>query len=165
MNIDNAMNRFFKSHVVYHFKQFFRRILGDGLTELAENQLLSMRSSIMKLSSNLKKSQNDSSASGKIAIDSTLEVGRELLLIDNKRNMLSRISETDSFNNDWPRRFTQTDKTQSSDNHATATSNQTYETPTTSLADYSIPEKNFIQGEIRRKLIRLKHLVNFRVPH
>lgn len=142
-------------HLFFRVTQFFRRILGEGLTELAENQLISMKSSIMKLNKNLKKSQNKSSTNGKIAIDSTLEVGQELILVDSKRHMANRSTDTDSMNSEWPRLFAHTEKPSSSDYHSAATSNPHFtETPTTSLVEYSIPEKNFIQGKIRENLLR-----------
>lgn len=121
--------------------------MGEGLTELSENQLLSMKSSILKLSKNLKKNQMKSSANGKIAIDFRLEVGRELVLIDSKRQQLNRSSESDPVNSEWPRLFTHAEKPSSTDYHSASASNTHFiETPTTSLVEYSLPEKNFIQG-------------------
>lgn len=102
----------------------------------------------MKLNKNLKKTQNKSSSSGRIAIDSTLEVGRELVLVDSKRHMVNRISESDLMGSDWPKLFGQSEKPSSSDYHAPSTSNPHFtETPTTSLVEFSLPEKNFTQGK------------------
>lgn len=123
--------------------------MGEGLTESNENQLLSMKSSIVKLNKNLKKSQADSTISGKIAIDSTLEIGRELTLIDSKRQLPNRMGDTDATNAEWPRLFAHGDKSAAGDYHGTGASNPHFtETPTTSLVEYSLPEKNFIQGMV-----------------
>lgn len=109
-----------------------------------------MKLSIIKLNKYLKKSQSDKySTNGKIAIDSKLEIGRELILVDNKKQLVSRKSDSDSLNAEWPRMFAHSDKatSQLADYHsAGASSTHFNDTSSTSLVEYSMPEKNFIQG-------------------
>lgn len=111
-----------------------------------------MKSSILKLNKYLKKIPTDKYATnGKIFIDSKLEIGKELVLADIKKQPLSnRKSESDNSNMDWQRMYTHSDKSTSplSDyNSAGVGSSAHYnDTPSTSLVEYSMPEKNFIQG-------------------
>lgn len=110
-----------------------------------------MKSSILKLNKYLKKIPTDKySTNGKICIDSKLEIGKELVLADNKKQLMAnRRSDADS--SDWPRMYTHSDKSTSplSDYHSTGVNSSGHynDTPSTSLVEYSMPEKNFIQGK------------------
>lgn len=122
-----------------------------------------MKSSILKLNKYLKKIPTDKYATnGKIFIDSKLEVGKELVLADTKKQPLNnRKSESDNSNLDWQRMYAHSDKSTSplSDYHSAGVGSSAHynDTPSTSLVEYSMPEKNFIQGE-RRILNALFHL-------
>lgn len=111
-----------------------------------------MKSSILKLNKYLKKIPTDKYATnGKIFIDSKLEVGKELVLADIKKQPLTnRKSESENPNLDWQRMYTHSDKSTSplSDYHSTGVGSSAHynDTPSTSLVEYSMPEKNFIQG-------------------
>lgn len=135
------------------FHQFFRRISCEGLNDTVEKQILSMKSSILKLNKYLKKVNADKySTNGKIFIDSKLEVGRELVLVDNKKQLISnRKSDADNSNHDWQRMYSHSDKSTSplSDYHSAGVGSSAHynDTPSTSLVEYSMPEKNFIQGK------------------
>lgn len=110
-----------------------------------------MKSSILKLNKYLKKVPNDKFATnGKIFIDFKLEIGKELILADTKKQPITnRKSDADNANLDWQRMYTHADKSASpmSDYHSGVGANAHYnDTPSTSLVEYSMPEKNFIQG-------------------
>lgn len=136
----------------FEFFQFFRRISCEGLTDTVEKQILSMKSSILKLNKYLKKVNTDKySTNGKIFIDSKLEIGKELVLADSKKQLVSnRKSDAENSNLDWPRMYPHSDKSTSplSDYHSSGVSSSAHynDTPSTSLVEYSMPEKNFIQG-------------------
>lgn len=111
-----------------------------------------MKSSILKLNKYLKKIPTGKySTNGKIFIDSKLEIGKELVLVDNKKQPIStRKSDADNSHLDWQRMYTHSEKSTSplSDYHSTGVSSSAHynDTPSTSLVEYSMPEKNFIQG-------------------
>lgn len=111
-----------------------------------------MKSSILKLNKYLKKIPTDKYATnGKIFIDSKLEIGKELTLIGHNKQLIStRKSDADNTNLDWQRMYTHSEKSTSplSDYHSTGVSLSAHynDTPSTSLVEYSMPEKNFIQG-------------------
>lgn len=109
-----------------------------------------MKSSIIKLNKYLKKTPNDKySTNGKIFIDSKQEIGKEMILVDNKKQLLSN-RKSDVENTDWQRMFAHPDKSSASplsDYHSAGVSSTHFnDTPSTSLVEYSMPEKNFIQG-------------------
>lgn len=134
--------------------QFFRRISSEGLNDTVEKQILSMKSSILKLNKYLKKIPTDNdhkySTIGKISIDPKLEIGRELVLAENKKQLITN-RKSDADSSDWPRMYTHSEKSASplSDYHSTGVSSSAHynDTPSTSLVEYSMPEKNFIQGK------------------
>lgn len=112
-----------------------------------------MKSSILKLNKYLKKTSTDKySTNGKIFIDSKLDIGKELVLANDtkKQGIANRKSDADNANLDWPRMYTHSDKSASpmTDYHAGGVNLSTHynDTPSTSLVEYSMPEKNFIQG-------------------
>lgn len=109
-----------------------------------------MKTSIIKLNIYLKKAPIDKVATnGKIFIDKKLEIGRKLVLADTKKLSFNRRSDSDSSNSDWQRMFAHQDKNTSplSDYHTTGASATNFnDTPSTSLVEYSMPEKNFTQG-------------------
>lgn len=114
-----------------------------------------MKSSILKLNKYLKKTSTDQySTNGKIFIDSKFDIGKELALAtDSKKQPLgNRKSDADNTNLDWPRMYTHSDKSASplNDYHSAGAGLSTHynDTPSTSLAEYSVPEKNFIQGNL-----------------
>lgn len=111
-----------------------------------------MKASILKLNKYLKKAPIDKySTNGKIFIDTKMEIGRELVLADNKKQSLNRKSESDASNSDWQRMFAHQDKNTSplTDYHSAGSSAAHFnDTPSTSLVEYSMPEKNFTQGII-----------------
>lgn len=143
--------------VSFFFFQFFRRISCEGLTELAEKQILSMKSSIIKLNKYLRKAPSAEKYStkeainGKIFIDSKVDIGKELILVDNKKQPLAN-RKSDVENGDWQRMFSHSDKSSTSPmcDYISAGVSSTHfsDTPSTSLVEYSMPEKNFIQGNI-----------------
>lgn len=137
--------------------QFFRRISLEGLNELAERQLLSLKSYLLKLHKYMIKTPTDKYANnGRIFIDHKLEVGQELPLVERKRLSSSRKSDNDAMNSEWQRMFSNPEKnatapsTPMSDYHGAGGMGGVHvnDTPSTSLAEYSMPEKNFIQGKI-----------------
>lgn len=110
-----------------------------------------MKSSILKLNKYLKKVPTDKySTNGKIFLDSKLEVGKELVLVDNKKQLVTNRKSDADTNLDWPRMYPHSDKSTSplSDYHSSGVSSNAHynDTPSTSLVEYSMPEKNFIQG-------------------
>lgn len=116
-----------------------------------------MKSSIIKLNKYLRKAPSNDKYStkeainGKIIIDSELDIGKELILVDNKKQPLAnRKSDVDGVNADWQRMFTHSDKSSTSpmSDYISAGVSSTHfsDTPSTSLVEYSMPEKNFIQG-------------------
>lgn len=132
-----------------------RRISLEGLTELAERQLLSLKSYLLKLNKYLSKTPTDKySSNGRISIDNKLEVGQQLALVEKKRSSTSRKSDNDAMNSEWQRMFSNQEKTTTapstpmSDYHGAGgmAGGHVNDTPSTSLAEYSMPEKNFIQG-------------------
>lgn len=134
-----------------------RRISLEGLTELAERQLLSLKSYLLKLNKYLSKTPTDKySNNGRISIDNKLEVGQQLALVEKKRTSNSRKSDNDAMNSEWQRMFSNQEKTATapstpmSDYHGAGgmASGHVNDTPSTSLAEYSMPEKNFIQGTL-----------------
>lgn len=150
------MHQKFTQHSYFsHLSQFFRRISCEGLNDTVEKQILSMKSSILKLNKYLKKVDTDEySTNGKIFIDSKLEIGRELVLVDSKKQLISnRKSDADNSNLDWQRMYAHSDQSTSplSDYHAGGVGSSAHynDTPSTSLVEYSMPEKNFIQGTNR----------------
>lgn len=115
-----------------------------------------MKSSILKLNKYLKKTSTDKySTNGKIFIDSKLDIGKELVLANEtkKQTIANRKSDADNTNLDWPRMYTHSDKSASplNDYHSAGVNLSTHynDTPSTSLVEYSMPEKNFIQGIFR----------------
>lgn len=135
--------------------QFMRRISLEGLTELAERQLLSLKSYLVKLNKYLSKTPTDKySNNGRIFIDNKLEVGQQLALVEKKRSSTSRKSDNDAMNSEWQRMFSNQEKTTTapstpmSDYHGASgmAGGHVNDTPSTSLVEYSMPEKNFIQG-------------------
>lgn len=118
---------------------------------MAERQLLSLKSYLLKLNKYLNKTPTDKYAnSGRIFIDNKLEVGLELALVEKKRLSNSRKSDNDAMNSEWQRMFSNQEKTSTapstpmSDYHGAG--GHVNDTPSTSLVEYSMPEKNFIQG-------------------
>lgn len=105
----------------------------------------------MKLNKYLGKNASDKTPpNGRISIDNFVEVINEIPLSENKRPTNARKSENDTINSDWQRMFvTNQEKTSSSsspmtDYHSSG-SGHVNDTPSTSLVEYSMPEKNFIQ--------------------
>lgn len=113
-----------------------------------------MKASILKLNKYLKKTTTDKySTNGKIFIDSKLDIGKELVLANDAKKQLiaNRKSDADNSNLDWPRMYAHSDNKSAmpmNDYHATGVNLSTHynDTPSTSLVEYSMPEKNFIQG-------------------
>lgn len=144
--------------IIFFIFQFFRRISLEGLNELAERQLLSLKSYLLKLNKYLSKMPADKYANnGRIFIDNKLEIGQELALVEKKRLSNSRKSDNDAMNSEWQRMFSNQEKTSTapstpmSDYHGAGgmVGAHVNDTPSTSLAEYSMPEKNFIQGNLR----------------
>lgn len=139
--------------------QFLRRLSTEGLTELAERQLLSLKPYLLKLNKYLSKVPADKYASnGKIYIDNKLEIGQELPLAEKKRMSSSRKSDNDALNAEWQRMFANQEKTGTApstplnDFHGggTMAGGHVHDTPSSSLVEYSMPEKNFIQGKLQK---------------
>lgn len=143
---------------VFHF-QFLRRISSEGLNDLIETQLLSLKAHLLKLNKYLQKSAADKLPSnGRIFIDNTPEIMKELSLIEaNKRLLGTRKSENDAQNVEWQRTYVNQEKSSSpstplTDYHSSGISSANVnDTPSTSLVEYSMPEKNFIQGKRKTK--------------
>lgn len=120
-----------------------------------------MKSSILKLNKYLKKTSTDKySTNGKIFIDSKLDIGKELVLTNDtkKQSIANRKSDTDNTNLDWPRMYSHSDKSASPLNEYNSAgvnlSTHYNDTPSTSLVEYSMPEKNFIQGISLHKILK-----------
>lgn len=122
-----------------------------------------MKSSIIKLNKYLRKAPTTDKYStkeainGKIFIDSKLKIGEELILVDNKKQPITnRKSDVETGNADWQRMFSHSDKPSTSpmSDYISAGVSSTHfsDTPSTSLVEYSMPEKNFIQGNDQYKL-------------
>lgn len=113
-----------------------------------------MKSSLLKLNKYLKKTSTDKySTNGKIFIDFKLNIGKELILTTDskKQPVTNRKSDAaDNTNLDWQRMYTHSDRSVSplNDYHSAGVGLSTHynDTPSTSLVEYSMPEKNFIQG-------------------
>lgn len=110
-----------------------------------------MRSYLLKLNKYIGKNSSDKSPpNGRISIDNYTEIINEVPLLENKRPLNARKLENDTTNSDWQRMFvTNQEKTSSSsspmtDYHSSG-STHVNDTPSTSLVEYSMPEKNFIQ--------------------
>lgn len=123
---------------------------------MAEWQLLSLKPYLLKLNKYLSKTPTDKYANnGRICIDNKMEVGQELALVEKKRFSSSRKSDNDAINSEWQRMFGNPDKTSTapstpmSDYHGAGgmAGGHVNDTPSTSLVEYSMPEKNFIQGK------------------
>lgn len=116
-----------------------------------------MKSSISKLNKYLRKAPSadkystKEATNGKIFIDSKIDIGKELILVDSKKQPLTnRKSDAETVNADWQRMFSHSDKSSASpmSDYISAGVSSTHfsDTPSTSLVEYSMPEKNFIQG-------------------
>lgn len=89
---------------------------------------------------------------GRISIENNSDVVNEVPLAERTRTLSSRKTDNDASNSEWQRMFaTNPEKTSSSsspmtDYHSSGSAHVN-DTPSTSLVEYSMPEKNFIQGK------------------
>lgn len=127
-----------------------------------------MKSSIIKLNKYLKKAPSidkhstKEAINGKIFIDPKVDIGKELILVDNKKQPLTnRKSDVEAANADWQRMFSHSDKSSTSPmgDYISAGISSTHfsDTPSTSLVEYSMPEKNFIQGNDGIRILNLMY--------
>lgn len=109
----------------------------------------------MKLNKYLSKIPADKyTTNGKISIDTKCEIGQQLVLADKKRTLSARKSDHDSMNSDWQRMYANSDKNGLASSpmidYHSGGNQHVNDTPSTSLVEYSMPEKNFIQGNLNR---------------
>lgn len=142
---------------------------------MVETQLLSLKPYILKLNKYLSKSTaNKYALTGKTGIDSKSGVCQEYVMLDKILQLNSRLvinnffafkkkiftnekhinsrhrkSECDSLNSDWQHMFDKAGLPPSPmvDFHpSSGASAHVQDTPSSSLVEYSMPEKNFVQG-------------------
>lgn len=108
---------------------------------------MSLKSYLIKLNKYIGKNSADKiPPNGRISVDNHSEIVNEILLAESKRLLTGRKSENDSSNSDWQRMFvTNQDKTSPMNDYHNSCNPHANDTPSTSLVEYSMPEKNFIQ--------------------
>lgn len=142
-------------------RNLFRRLIAEGLTDLAETQLLSMSAHLIKLNRYKSGEANRSQITdGKICLDMKPLYGKELILGDRLKslslnNMKRRKNNSETQNSEWQHMFGNMEAqspspsspidTGSHLNVNLAVSPHIQPTPTSSLAEYSMPERSFMQ--------------------
>lgn len=153
------------------FLQLFRRLSSESMTDLVEMQLLSMKSYLLKLNK-YKSVEVKRECDGKILLDRRPDICHEYVMIDKNHSPDSRSRSNKSdetSNSDWHHMYTldqQSAMTSSPSGESgngggtgggngggsttgcagSAVSSTTH-IPSSSLVEYSMPEKSFVQGK------------------
>lgn len=178
-------------HNFFFFFQLFRRLSSESLNDLVETQLLSLKSYLIKLNK-YKAAENKRNSDGKICLADKTNILNEYSMIDKTTKFDAtkkhRKIETENLNSEWHHMFgggggggacvggpDQITSPSSPSNDSTAlcglgnspasSATNIQATPTSSLVEYSMPERSFLQeqlSECRKELESLRNKVKNR---
>ncbi|XP_055699019.1 phosphoinositide 3-kinase regulatory subunit 4 [Phlebotomus papatasi] len=158
-------------------RNLFRRLSAEGLTELAENQLLTMKSHIVKLNK-YKAAEPKTLSDGRMTFTRKMGISHEVQLlekqhkVDPSQGRKARKVDVDmTMNSEWQHMFGVLDinsvspSSPSNESGTSVTGNsppmvntQVQPTPTSSLVEYSMPERSFLQERFSECRLDLESL-------